>query len=347
MRTAPALVTLLLLALPAPPLHASGHARFDGLVEGLLGPVVVDGGITFSNYASGVGWFDFSCEDASTDFSGFAGFTPPNVLGFQTWSPGGGVGFARILSFEFTTGQLESTASLDLYAMGDHGGNVVTLEAWQGTVLTGSRSFPLPTALGVFHLQPSIAGVPFDRIVVRGSGPWQQGAFFACVDDVIVGGTPRSGAFCFGDGIDPAVTVACPCGNFGAAGNGCANSVNANGALLAVTGEAATDDVVLHASGMPATVSCIFLQGTQVEVAVFGDGVRCVGGTLLRLRTRSNVGGASQFPDSTDTVTLAQRGGVTIGSGVVRFYQTYYRNSAPLHCPPDTFNVTNGAAVTW
>ncbi|MFO1010242.1 MAG: hypothetical protein U1F29_09305 [Planctomycetota bacterium] len=347
MRTARLLALLGPLVLLSSPAEAGGHATFDGLVEGPLGPVVIDGGITFSNYISGVGWFDFSCEDASTDFGGFAGFTPPNVLGFQGWSPGGGASFSRVMSFEFTTGQVESTASLELYVIGDHGGNVVTLEAWQGTVLTGTRSFPLPTALGVFHLRPSIAGVAFDHIVVRGNGPWQQGAFFACIDEVIVGGTPRSGAFCFGDGIDPAVTVACPCGNFGAAGNGCANSVNANGALLAVSGQADTDDVVLHASGMPATVSCIYLQGTQVELAVFGDGVRCVGGTLLRLRTKNNVGGASQFPDTTDSVTLSQRGGVAIGSGVVRFYQTYYRNSAPLHCPPDTFNVTNGEAVTW
>ena len=68
---------------------------------------------------------------------------------------------------------------------------------------------------------------------------------------------------------------------------------------------------------------------------------------LLRLRTRANVGGASTFPDSTDTVTLSQRGGVTVGSGATRYYQTYYRNAAAAFCPPETFNVTNGQIVVW
>ena len=71
------------------------------------------------------------------------------------------------------------------------------------------------------------------------------------------------------------------------------------------------------------------------------------GGTLLRLRTKANVGGASSFPDSTETITLSQRGGVTIGSGATRYYQTYYRNSAALFCPPETFNVTNGMRIIW
>ncbi|MBK7876531.1 MAG: hypothetical protein IPJ77_12410 [Planctomycetes bacterium] len=150
-----------------------------------------------------------------------------------------------------------------------------------------------------------------------------------------------------GDGLDPAVTVACPCANFGTLGNGCANSVNASGARLSSTGATTSDDVVLAGSLMPATVACIYLQGDALTQVVFGDGVRCAGGTLLRLRTRINAGGTSAFPDSTDTVTLSQRGGVVPGSGALRYYQTYYRNSAGLWCPPETFNVTNGVRVTW
>ena len=80
---------------------------------------------------------------------------------------------------------------------------------------------------------------------------------------------------------------------------------------------------------------------------MFGDGVRCTGGTLLRLRTKVNSGGASSFPDSVETITLSARGGVTPGSGARRYYQTYYRNSAALFCPPETFNVTNGVQIDW
>ncbi|MBK7874294.1 MAG: hypothetical protein IPJ77_00810 [Planctomycetes bacterium] len=158
---------------------------------------------------------------------------------------------------------------------------------------------------------------------------------------------PPSTPFCFGDGTLADHTTPCPCANNGNSGNGCANSVNAAGANLATTGAAATDDLVLVGSGMPLTVSCIYLQGTVMDDVVFGDGVRCTGGTLLRLRTKTNVGGASSFPDSVETVTLSQRGGVTVGSGVTRYYQTYYRNSAALFCPPETFNVTNGQVVIW
>ncbi|MFO1009465.1 MAG: hypothetical protein U1F29_05325 [Planctomycetota bacterium] len=162
-----------------------------------------------------------------------------------------------------------------------------------------------------------------------------------------VGTPPAFHAFCAGDGTLTDHTTPCPCGNNGAAGNGCANSVNASGGNLTATGTAALDNVVLNGSGMPLSVSCIYLQGTATDDVVFGDGARCTGGTLLRLRTKSNVGGASSFPDSVETVTLSQRGGVTVGSGVRRYYQTYYRNSAAAFCPPETFNVTNGWGIDW
>jgi hypothetical protein len=154
-------------------------------------------------------------------------------------------------------------------------------------------------------------------------------------------------SFCFGDGLDTSHTTQCPCGNNGAAGHGCANSVNPSGANLDATGTTNPDTIVLAGSGMPVTAACIYLQGDLFDDAAFGDGVRCVGGTLLRLRAKVNSGGASQFPDSTDTVTLSQRGGVTPGSGVTRAYQTYYRNAAAAFCPPETFNVTDGATIVW
>ncbi|MBK7875333.1 MAG: hypothetical protein IPJ77_06225 [Planctomycetes bacterium] len=176
----------------------------------------------------------------------------------------------------------------------------------------------------------------------------KAGAFdvaWACF--IVTAPTPVFAAFCAGDGLLADHTTPCPCANDGAAGNGCANSVNANGASLAATGAAAADDVVLHGAGMPAVVSCIYLQGDALADVVFGDGVRCAGGTLLRLRTRANVAGASAFPDSTDTVTLSARGGVTVGSGARRYYQTYYRNAAAAFCPPETFNATNGWTIDW
>ena len=153
-------------------------------------------------------------------------------------------------------------------------------------------------------------------------------------------------AFCFGDGTQ---TTPCPCANNGAAGRGCANSTNAAGALLTASGTTTPDTGVLSGSGMPATVSAIYLKGDSNNGTglVFGDGVRCTDGALIRLRTKNNVGGASQFPDSTDTVNLSTRGATPSGSGLTAYYQVYYRNAASGFCPPETFNVSNGIIVTW
>ncbi|MBI5362039.1 MAG: PD40 domain-containing protein [Planctomycetes bacterium] len=161
------------------------------------------------------------------------------------------------------------------------------------------------------------------------------------------GALPATIGFCFGDGSEPAETTLCPCANFGAFGHGCANSVNTAGGFLGTTGATATDDVVLRGSGMPATAACIYLQGDALADVVFGDGVRCTGGALLRLRTKVNAAGLSAFPDSTDTITLSARGGVVPGSGARRWYQTYYRNASAAFCPPETFNVTNGTVLDW
>jgi hypothetical protein len=161
---------------------------------------------------------------------------------------------------------------------------------------------------------------------------------------------------CFGDGSDPMQT-ACPCANFGAPGHGCASSVNPAGALLASFGHTSvdpvsmTDTVVLAGSGMPGSASCVFLQGDAIlpHGVVFGDGVRCAGGALVRLAVKTCSGGAAQFPQPGD-MSVSQRGGVTPGSGVTREYQTYYRNPDPTFCPPpqgNTWNVTNAVQVTW
>jgi hypothetical protein len=160
--------------------------------------------------------------------------------------------------------------------------------------------------------------------------------------------TPGPGVEYCGNG-DPARTTPCPCGNVGLPENGCASSFNANGAHLTATGTVAADDVVLQGSGMNATGNCIFLKGDVSTAAglPFGDGVRCTDGTLIRLRAKPLVGGTSSFPDSAETVTLSQRGGTPVGSGLLASYTVYYRNAAAAFCPPETFNAANGYLITW
>lgn len=155
---------------------------------------------------------------------------------------------------------------------------------------------------------------------------------------------PRSNSypgFCFGDGTG----TACPCGNNGAAGSGCANSSNAAGAVLAASGLASVsaDTLVLTGSGMPATGSCLYFQGTTQISTSFGDGLRCAGGTVVRLGTKVNSAGSSQYPAAGDQL-ISIRG--MVPPGATRTYQAWYRNAAAF-CTPSTFNLSNGVAITW
>jgi hypothetical protein len=211
-------------------------------------------------------------------------------------------------------------------------------------------TWPNAYVQGVTHARHRITatGAPITIQFVETVTP--PGSFTSIGGLQIVRVDSSGAAYCTGDGLDPNVTTPCPCANVGTAGNGCANSTNPAGANLTATGSTNPDTIVLAGSGMPATVACIYLQGDADNVTgvTFGDGVRCVDGTLIRLRTKVNVGGASTFPEAgVDTITLSVRGGVVPGSGATRFYQTYYRNAAALFCPPETFNVTNGWRITW
>jgi len=155
-----------------------------------------------------------------------------------------------------------------------------------------------------------------------------------------------SHAFCGGDGIDSDVTTACPCGNFGALGRGCANSVDPLGGRLTATGQANPDSMVLVAEGMPANAPALFLQSDALGDTTWGDGVRCLGPALIRLRLKQGAGGAAQYPEVGDQ-SISARGSVTPGSGAVRHYQAYYRNASSTFCPPATANVTNGWTLIW
>ncbi len=158
--------------------------------------------------------------------------------------------------------------------------------------------------------------------------------------------------YCFGDG---SLATACPCGNSGVAGRGCANSQGGSvGAWITSSGSVNPDSVVLSASGMLPTASAIYLQGDASNAAgiVFGDGVRCVSGSLKRLAIKPSVAGASQYPVGAD-LPISQRSaqlGDAFGPGATRYYATYYRDSNAAFCPTpigNGWNITNGLALSW
>lgn len=165
--------------------------------------------------------------------------------------------------------------------------------------------------------------------------------------------SPPGAAFCFGDG---SLATACPCANAGAPGRGCDNSAGTGGAWLESTGAASLshDTVALTSRGELPSVLSIFLQGTASNSSgtVFGDGVRCVAGSLRRLVTRNAVGGVVAFPEPTDP-SLSVRSsalGDPLGPGQMRWYQTYYRDPVLGFCPNppgNSWNVSSGQSVTW
>ncbi len=151
--------------------------------------------------------------------------------------------------------------------------------------------------------------------------------------------------FCFGDGSGRT----CPCGNNSAAQDesGCLNSFG-QGARLRAFGNAsvANDTLSLSGTQMPDS-SALYFQGTSPQSGgmgvVFGDGLRCAGGTIVRLGTKLNSAGASQYPVGADA-PISVRGGVAAGD--TRHYQVWYRNAADF-CTAWTFNLSNGVTIVW
>ena len=150
--------------------------------------------------------------------------------------------------------------------------------------------------------------------------------------------------------------IGCPCGNPPAAvGRGCENSSATGGAFLTASGQAylAADSLVLTTFAEKPTALSIVLQGSATIPAgvVYGQGVRCVGGSLVRLYTRNAVSGSVSVPAAGDPSVSAQSAakGDTIPPGQTRWYLVYYRDGNVLGgCPATSkFNATQTGRITW
>jgi Tol biopolymer transport system component len=158
-------------------------------------------------------------------------------------------------------------------------------------------------------------------------------------------------AFCFGDGS----VVPCPCNNSGQIGHGCENSAGTGGAVLSASGEASLSSatVQLTTSGeLPSAMSIAFQGSSAIAPVLYGDGLRCLGGTLLRLYVKSAVGGSITAPEAGDTAIPMRSAllGDPIPLGASRFYHVYYRDERASFCPAplgDRFSVTNAIAIAW
>ena len=171
--------------------------------------------------------------------------------------------------------------------------------------------------------------------IINGSG---VGAMFIDFTDVEIIAPEPGTPFCFGDGTG----LVCPCGNQSAAGAGCTNSAGTGGVLVASgSPSVANDDIEFSVSGLPAGKSALLFVGS-VDLGngiPFGDGIRCAGGSLVRLGLEtSDAAGAATWPTG-----LASMGGW--GSGDRRLFQVWYRD--PVGPCSLQFNASSGLDVTF
>lgn len=136
----------------------------------------------------------------------------------------------------------------------------------------------------------------------------------------------------------------CPCGNNGAPGRGCINSTGAGAGLEGAETDGITnDDLELTVYNTRPGASVLLFHGSATVAGgsglVFGDGLRCVGGSVVRMGV--------QFSDATGAVTfgpgLAAQNGWSVGQTV--YFQGWYRNV--LGPCGSGFNLTNGLQVTF
>jgi len=157
---------------------------------------------------------------------------------------------------------------------------------------------------------------------------------------------------------DPAVggVTVCPCSNPPSAfGHGCDNSSATGGAILAASGIAyvSMDSLQFTTSAEKPTATSIVMQGNALAAngIVFGQGVRCVAGTLKRLYTKTASGGSITAPQAGDpsVSTRSAALGDVISAGQSRWYLVYYRDPNVLGgCPASsTFNATQTARIDW
>jgi hypothetical protein len=160
----------------------------------------------------------------------------------------------------------------------------------------------------------------------------------------VTGAGSTSPSFCLGDGTG----AACPCGNTGATGRGCASSAFPGGARLSRLGiagaSAGTDTLVLRATDIPGPGLFFQSDGLAGSPIPFGDGQLCASFTIVRLGIVFPTGGIADFPGGLTPAPIHTAG--LVNAGDLKHYQCWYR-SVPGLCNPSNFNLTQGLSITW
>jgi hypothetical protein len=232
----------------------------------------------------------------------------------------------------------QRATNVDVWVASGGGQATFQIDAFDGAAQVGSNTLSIGPTWGL--LSVAVPG-GFTSVVLHTNVP------IFLYDDLsfTLGPVTPATLYCFGDGSG----TACPCGNNSPVGGlaGCLSSVGV-GAHLGATGSAsiASDSVVLTGTQMPNS-PILYFQGTTRTAGgsgvAFGDGLRCASGSVIRLKSTTNVSGTSHYPGPGD-LSVSVRGIVT--SPGIRTYQAWYRNAAAF-CTALTYNLTNGVELAW
>jgi hypothetical protein len=148
-------------------------------------------------------------------------------------------------------------------------------------------------------------------------------------------------AYCFGDGTGGT----CPCGNLGGSGEGCANSTG-SGAVLEGSGSTSVtvDQLTFTGSNLTPTQPALLFAGLNAvnggNGVIFGDGIRCAGGSVVRLGVRNaDAAGGAEWSQNI-AATLG------VGAGDVRRFQAWYRDPTLSPCGAN-FNLSHGVELVF
>jgi hypothetical protein len=268
-------------------------------------------------------------------------FDPPSPCG-QTLGAKAGVQMTFTVQASATNMQMNPTVSLDV----------------TGAPAGGVFNPPLPAGPGqpvssVFTWTPTCADVGMHNLLFTATD--QLGQTATCDVTLDVSLSPPEN-ICFGDN-----AAACPCGNVGAAGNGCGNSAFPGGSNLSAVGDACVnaDTIVFMASDVrPSTLVLLFQGNVETAPNPISDGAICVGGTVRRLwlwknqfsSTMSGPGNNTTIPDTTGQTVSGRSAqvGDPLTNGATRIYQAWYRDPPDFGCAfPATSNYTNAVRILW
>lgn len=174
-----------------------------------------------------------------------------------------------------------------------------------------------------------------DRVVILG-GTLTGDDALTQVESCVVDKMGSATLFCFCDRVSPCANVDMFAG--------CENS-SQRGGLLRGAGSLSilADNLILIGSSLPGDTLCIPLMGNVIRKGVFGDGLKCVGGSRI----------CRSAPVCADSAGLLRLGPGLIesgtfcsfGIGVTSAIQVVFRDAAGP-CKSG-FNITNGLSVTF